>query len=386
MDKLNAVVSKLEEIGLRYESILGIVCTMGLKVSTISLDEQKDIGLENSSTFPDLIEKRIFEFISKEDYQGIVAEFHSKDKKYKQFPLIKINTLFNTLSYYLNFYFPKDRKNSDGDELMPLTDFKQKKGFNLYKKRDTGKFLLSDYQEIYELFFFHLGFILNEKHEDKPSIENYKESFVFSNIIAQYFNYNDPHGLTFFIEQLRLPPLFHMIISPYGNELIFRKEGENYVNYLPIHIALQGFLSGLPGDMSTIIWNESRYIYYDQKTLKPRNTEYQYKNPKFIIEVYNKYIHERLKSSDMVNYLIDNRELFNNEHNKISSFKFKKSKISLKDNIFKLIKKRWGFDLDNIDTNPKAITYLAIFHFVFIYAWIGLLEDDFPALDKSSLN
>ena len=98
MDKLNVVVSKLEEVGLRYESILGIICTMGLKISTISFQEQKDIGLENSSIFSDIIEQRIFEFISKEDYQRIVAEFHSKDKKYKQFPLIKINTLFNTLS------------------------------------------------------------------------------------------------------------------------------------------------------------------------------------------------------------------------------------------------------------------------------------------------
>lgn len=386
MDKLNVVVSKLEEVGLRYESILGIICTMGMKASTLSFAEQEEIGPNNSSTFSHIIEKRIFEFISKEDYQIITDEFYSKDKQYKQSPLIKINPLFNTLSYYLNFRFPEERTNIKGEELLPLTEFKLQKSFNLYKKRDTGKFLLADYQNIYELFFYQFGFILNEKFDDKPSIENYKEAFVFSNIIIQYFNYHDPTGLTFFLEQLRLPPLFDMIISPYGNELIFKREGESFVNYLPIHIALQGFLAGLPNDMSEIIWNESRYIYYDQQTLEPRNTEYQYKNPKFIIEVYNKYIHDRLKSSEMVNYLIDNRELFNNEHNKISSFKFKKSKVTLEDNIFKLIKKRWGFDIDDIDTNPKAITYLAIFHFVFIYAWVGLLEDDFPALDKSSLN
>ena len=51
MDKLNVVVSKLEEVGLRYESILGIICTMGMKASTLSFVEQEEIGPNNSSTF-----------------------------------------------------------------------------------------------------------------------------------------------------------------------------------------------------------------------------------------------------------------------------------------------------------------------------------------------
>ena len=400
-NRLDLIVRRLEEMQFHPTNILGICFFIGLRANYLSLDQQNQMKSDEERI--DYLLTNRSKYMEEEKLEKLINNINDPKKCYKKFPCAQIMGLFKSLAYYLEMEMPDGRFSKDqlieqseecgfGDLLnlnpkKPEQKIAELCSIDPKNKAHKGEITLRENQEIFDNFFYWIGhalkyepLILNK--EKKPSIESNEEAFAFSTLILGGYNNSDPMGLTYFLEQIILPPVYALIIDTSSNNPF---HGSLLETGTPFEIALASFIRGLPNEMNKIIWDESKPIFYNQKTLEKINSELVFAPIEYSIKAYQSQIDARWKTPKIINYFKENKHLFENEHNQIESFK-RKDGESLMETIFRVIKDRWGFSKENVTTISPNMVFLAIFHFTFIYAWIALIEDSNFIEDTKILN
>lgn len=385
--QLDSIIQKLEDMQFSPKNILGIIFFLGIKVLYVNLDEREALrdSLVSDEDQSAYMNKRISMYMPVGEYEKIFTRIKESDNPAQLFPLIGILKAFKALAYYSKMDIPKDRegKNKESADLDFLNP--ERNSIELMDKEPSKDYLMYDYQTIYDHFFYVIGDILNThwikaKETNNKNLKGYyHEAFVFAQFIQGHYSYHDPIGFVLFMEQFKLPPIYNAIFC------LDEKSLENMISSPLIQRTLASFISGHPIELCDFIWNESRIIFYDQKTLKPINTDLANKDFAFTIELYNSYIVNRLMKPEILSHFIEHKEIFNNKHNQLKLFK-RKDGENFNDLIFRIIKDRWGFDEQCPRNLPSRITFIAIFHFTFLYSWVAWIEDDFPSIDDKFLN
>ena len=390
-NRLDLIVRRLEEMQFPPTNILGICFFVGLRANYLSLDQQNQMK-SDEERYDYLLTNRS-KYMEEEKLEKLINNINDRKNCYKKFPCARIMGLFKSLAYYREMEMPDGRFSKDqlieqseeygfGDLLnlnpkKPEQKMAELCSIDPKNKAHKGEITLRENQEIFDNFFYLIGHALKYvsptlNKEKKPSIESNEEAFAFSTIILAGYNNSDPQGLTYFLEQIILPPIYDLIINtssnnPFHESLL--KTGT------PFEIALASFFRGLPNEMNKIIWNESKPIFYNQKTLEKINSELAFAPIENSIKAYQSLIETRWMRPKIINYFKEINTMFENEHNQIESFK-RKDGESLMETIFRIIEERWGFSKENVTTISPNIVFLAIFHFTFIYAWIALIDEN----------
>ena len=399
-NRLDLIVRRLEEMQFPPTNILGICFFVGLRANYLSLDQQNQMK-SDEERYDYLLTNRS-KYMEEEKLKKLIKDIDNPKVGFKKWPCGQIMGLFKTLAYYREMEMPDGRFTKDKlieqseeygfGELLNLNPKKpEQKIADLYSidpknKTHKGEFTLRENQEIFDNFFYLIGHALKSEwpvgKKRKPSIESNEEAFAFSTIILAGYNNSDPQGLTYFLEQIILPPVYDLIINTISNTPFHEQLLETGT---PFEIALASFFRGLPNEMNKIIWDESKPIFYNQKTLEKINSELVFAPIEDSIKAYQSLIETRWMRPKIINYFKKNKHLFDNEHFQIDSFK-RKDGESLTETIFRIIKERWGFSKENVTTISPNIVFLAIFHFTFIYAWIALIDDSNFTEDTNILN
>ena len=277
--------------------------------------------------------------------------------------------IFRWFGFKLDFKLREKRLNIEG---QPTDLLSPKNTLDILNDESIeNRKLLSDIHVVFDVFFNLLGKAL------KKIVKNNEGAFAFSTFFLQRVTYQDQHGFQDFLILFKrfAPPFYSVILDPISIS--------NYCNpdrdfdYYTFHIILTGFLSGLPSDVQDIVWNEQRIIFYDQETKKIMRGDLQFTHLSDSLSFFDSFIEKRLLNNEVKKFYKTKIDIFDNEHNQLKNFKIKNNLDvyeNLYKNIFIIVKKRWGFDINSSYSSLQNITFLVTFYFTLIYSYIANIE------------
>ena len=167
-----------------------------------------------------------------------------------------------------NIELPSDRYDIEGNksELFKPFNYEKLPAVNLddYFHDVSGAHFF--YEELFKLIGSYI-----------QTGEYYAEEAFLAGISYMYVAANkDLQAVTRILEAFEklMPPFFGLFLNVAKSKAAMQTPAEG--GYIPFQVALSGALQGRADEICNFIWNAQRDIFYDQKTLKLQNEDFQW--------------------------------------------------------------------------------------------------------------
>ena len=359
LDKFNDL---LNENKTSEETALGLSFYLGIRVTLLLPHELEE--LKNEKDLGNFISERIEKFIKTDERVKIFDNFTYFDN-FTNFnhEVVRIHKWFGAK---LKFKLSENRVNINGESTDLFSPYKEE-DFD-YKFEPITDFILSEVHHTYEVFFNHLGAALKKYN----LVNNNKEAFVFSYYFGQVANEHDQVGFKDFFVLFNnlITPLYSSMLNPEKFE--FHADNKDGNKYLPFHYALTNLVGNV--EASSIIWNEQRLIFHDQKTGKFINDDFQFLHLSQSRPLLEMLLNNRYMKKDVLEYFKNKSVLFDNEFQSLKKYK-KLKNVEFIDHVFNKVKEFWGFDVKKEVTMHANITFFAVTFLCFMYCYVANIDD-----------
>ena len=351
----------LKEIETSEETSLGLSFFLGIRVTLLTPSESDALNGDDPDQF---LSRRIEKFIYDEDRHKIHKKF-SDLSKLNDFNMDVVG-LHKWFGAKLRFELTKDRLNINGEQTELFTPYKPEDFDDKFEP--ITNYVLNEVQYTYELFFNHLGGMLKKYN----LVKNSKEAFVFSFYFGQFANEYDQNGFKDFLMLFNnfIPPLYGSMLQP--DKFEFFADNKDGKKYLPFHYALTNLIGNV--EAGTIIWNEQRLIFHDQKTGEFINDDFQFLHLSRSRPLLEMFLKDRFTKKEVLEYFKKKSKLFDNELQKLDKYK-KPKNTDFIDHVFNKVKEFWGFDVSKEFTMHANITFFALTFLCFMYCYVANIDD-----------
>ena len=338
-NNLTKWIKKSEELRLSDSCIKGIAFFLGLKC--------------HESKTQDEVDEKIKFFIDKEDCFALLNSIDSVKAALAYYSIIKI---FNSFSGALEFKFPENRLDSNGQITNAFTPSAKGEKFHDVKSIQEAK--LKDYHEAYESFFEELGYVFSLNGITA------EQAFAFSDTFVISANFDDVKGFGFFIEVFKIatPPVFISLLNLSAVRNLLSED-----DLLPFQTAQNGYLGGQDVDLCNFVWNNQRILFYNQKTLEKINLDYQWVTIVDFINFLNAYFLNYWSHDNIKEFFRKNLTVLGRYDIPLSDFNVN-TRADFFPLILRMVNENDGYSLNEKLSPSNALQYKACFYFRFIFA------------------
>jgi len=353
----DAFIGKLHEMRFQDELTYGLSFILGWRLALVTKEELESKNISDANTYQEELFDKYFDV-------NLGSKLNSRyEQDLINAGVSRIVDTFREFAYLTSIHISSDRLNLNGEKTTLLNPIKNKYLFPNKKPEDMKT--LHDFHMVYELFFLSIGETL------KQIVDDHNAAFAFTHFFNELIGHEDQVGNAQFFRQFEefLPPLYMFLLTPDCFLQFYDETGKT--KSLPFHFALRPLLYECPHELGESIWSEQRVIFYNQETLEPQNEEFQYIHIEESAKtIFDSYIEARYKHQNIIDYFQEKVPLFGDWHQQLKDYKMKKND-DLYSHIYKIIKRRWGFERNQKLTISGNVTFLAMFYLTFIITYIA---------------